>query len=46
MEYVKDIGQEGIMIFRLDTEKGKKDIVYVRFLSNGTKITALVVNIN
>jgi hypothetical protein len=32
MEYVKDIEQEGIIVFHLDREKGKKDVVYVRFL--------------
>jgi hypothetical protein len=46
MEYVKDIEQKGIIVFRLDIEKGKKDAVYVRFLSNGTKIVVLVVIIN
>ena len=43
MEYVKDIVLKGILISHLDTEKDRKDAVYVRYSYNGMEIHIVLV---
>ncbi len=43
MEYVKDTELKGIRIPPLDTEKDRKDAVYVRYSYNGMEIHIVLV---
>ena len=43
MEYVKDIELKGILKFHPDTEKDRKDAVYVRYSYNGKEIHIVLV---
>jgi hypothetical protein len=46
MKNVKVIRQKEILLFHLDIKKDKKDVVYVKFLSNGMKVIVLAAIIN
>jgi hypothetical protein len=46
MEYVKDIKPREIPLFPQGIKKDKKDVAYVKFLSNGMKIIVLVAILN
>jgi hypothetical protein len=43
MEYVKDTEPKGIQTSHLDTRRGRKDVVYVRYLFNGMEIHIVLV---